>query len=78
MKLKKLLKTIDLIITGKTTIWGSDEEIPLWEGEDAFDIPWWIANLKINYNTEDEPVRFYHYRNEYGVNMLGMVISVIE
>lgn len=78
MKLKKFLEAINPVGMGKTTIWGKDETEPLWKGDSIFDIPWWITDLKINYDVEDAPINFYHYVNKYGADMIETSINVIE
>lgn len=79
MKVKQLLKVIDPIGV-KVIIWGEDASDALWEG-DLFDVPWWIAKLKIDNREDnglDEPVSFYSYQNEYGAELIKMVIHVID
>lgn len=84
MKIEKFLRMIDITNIGKVTIWSDESDLePLWEGGDAFEIPWWIAKLKIGFKDAedakyDEPVRTYIYKNEYDVSLIGLVINVIE
>jgi hypothetical protein len=77
MILKNWLKNMDLIFD--VTIWGKDDEEPLYEGE-AFNIPWTIVDYPIGRmnNDKEEPIYICLHKNKYGVNLPKVVINVIE
>lgn len=77
MTLKNWLKNMNLIFD--VTIWGEDDEEPLYEG-DALDIPWTIIDYPIGRMNDDKekPIWFCLYKNKYGVNLPKVVINVIE
>ena len=78
MKLKKILKTIDLIGL-HTLIFIEDEKDPIWEGS-WMDIPWWLADMKVN-DCGDWGEKPIDYRCSLGKeynNEPGVVISLRE
>lgn len=56
-------------------VYVNDEESPIWEGK-LFDAPWWVAELKLNYeNGYGRPV---DYREKFENDKPGLVIYTKE
>lgn len=73
MKVLDFLKMFDGSLP--VVVYINDEEAPLWEGR-LFDIPWWVADLELNYdNGYGRPV---DYRTKFKDNEPGLVIYTKE
>lgn len=62
----------------KVIVWGSaDEDEPLWTGS-CEDIPYWLADMKLDYTDKYEKPIIYVDRISETDKRRGMIISVID